>query len=326
MVKPVMRAEDAPPLLSIDDAKDVDLIVVQRVNYFDGLGLWRRWGSTVGLRTVYENDDDVWNITRDNEMAYSTYEEGTEVREAVERYTKTASMITCTSPVLGDLHRSVAPLARVEILPNYVPAWTLDLPHDERTNDRMRLGWMGGGSHRKDLESMAPQVKRFLHRNPNWDLCIGGEDYRHLFKGVRPERMMYMPWVHITDEPKLFYRVLDFDIGICPLINTKFAQSKSPVKAIEYAARGIPAIASDVEPYRRFIRHGETGFLVKQDHEWLKYLTLLASDEELRKKMGEAAQDLVRREYTIEGNWQKWVNAYKSMFPYGWEFKDGTVR
>jgi hypothetical protein len=62
------------------------------------------------------------------------------------------------------------------------------------------------------------------------------------------------------------------------------------------------------------------GFLAKTDHEWLKYLSLLASDEGLRLKMGEAAKAKAR-ENTIEQHYAEWVNAYKMLFPVGWEFK-----
>jgi hypothetical protein len=67
---------------------------------------------------------------------------------------------------------------------------------------------------------------------------------------------------------------------------TVFASSKSYIKALEYAALGIPVIASDAEPYRDFVVHGVTGFLVRRDHEWLSYLRELASDDGLRQSMG----------------------------------------
>ena len=314
-------AKNPPPRLQIPDVEDQDIIVAQRVNAYQGLSLWRHWSSRRDLRTVYENDDDVFNITRENVAAYETFEEGGEAREAVLRYCSTANMITCTTPYLGDHHRELSYGVPVEVLPNYVPEFVLDLPRDEKS--RPRLGWMGGGSHVRDVEWCANGVRRFMQRFPEWDLFINGQDYRRSFK-VPENRSFHVPWVHITDDSKMYYRTIDFDIGICPLVDTKFARSKSPIKALEYSARGIPPVASDVEPYRNFIRHGETGFLVKQEHEWLKYLSVLASDTELRESMGKAAKEEARK-HTIEQNWQKWVNVYKMLYPVGWEFKDGTV-
>jgi glycosyltransferase involved in cell wall biosynthesis len=312
----VSTAKVPDPLLQIGDVENADVVVSQRVNAYDGLGMWRRWGSTPALRTVYENDDDVFNITHENTAAYDTYAEGTEVREAVLRYCRTASMLTTTTPYLGDVHRELSGGVPTVVLPNYVPEWVLDLEHDPR-DGRLRIGWVGGSSHDRDILEAADAVRRFIKRFPSWQLCVGGVDYRDKFK---VKDALFMPWIHVTDEPELYYRVIDFDIGICPLLDTKFSRSKSPVKALEYMARGGVVVASDIEPYRLLVKHGYNGFLVKREHEWLKYLSLLASDEALRLEMKANALKTAA-EWTIEKNWQQWVSAYESMFPVGWKYK-----
>jgi glycosyltransferase involved in cell wall biosynthesis len=268
---------------------------------------------------VYENDDDVFSITRENADAYDAYREGGDVREATLRYCRTANLVTTTTPHLADRFREMLHgMAPVEVLPNYIPSWVLDLPRDT-PDRRMRIGYAGGSSHLRDIHTATPSVRRFMQRFPDWDLFINGVDYRDKFK-CPPERSFHVPWIHVTDDPEVYYRAVDFDIGICPLLSTRFSRSKSAVKALEYFSRGTPVVASDVEPYRRFIDHGVNGFLAKADHEWLKYLSLLASDEELRLKMGAAAKEKARAS-TIEEHWPKWVNAYKMLFPYGWSYQ-----
>ena len=63
------------------------------------------------------------------------------------------------------------------------------------------------------------------------------------------------------------------------------------MRALEYAARGIPVVASDCEAYRGFVQHGETGFLVRYDHEWGRYLRALVNDEAMRAEMGAAGEE-----------------------------------
>jgi hypothetical protein len=87
----------------------------------------------------------------------------------------------------------------------------------------------------------------------------------------------------------------------------------SAIKAIEMSARGIPVIASDCEAYRPVIEHGVNGFLAKQDHEWLKYMSEL-TDDGLRAKMGQAAREMAAR-HTIGEHWVKWAAAYEALFP-----------
>jgi len=87
----------------------------------------------------------------------------------------------------------------------------------------------------------------------------------------------------------------------------------SAIKAIEMGARGIPVIATDCPAYAAVITHGVDGFLVKRDHQWLTYMSLLARDYELRLKMGEAARDMARR-HLIENTWTRWETAYRGLF------------
>ncbi len=309
-----------PPLL-VTEAAEADIIVAQRANSIEGMGVWRRF-STPTCRTVYENDDDIWNITHENAAAYESYKEGSEAREVVLRLTSTSNLVTVSSPHLGDLQRELTPHVPVVVLPNYIPSWVLDLPNDslDVRKGRYRIGWMGGASHARDIHMATGAVRRFMKRFPEWDLFLGGTDYRSGFK-CPPERSFHIPWIHVADDPDIFYRAIDFDIGICPLLDTQFARSKTHIKALEYMARGIPVIASDVEPYRRFITHGTDGFLVKHDHEWLSALSLLAKDEDLRLKMGAAAKEKARQN-TIEGHWREWADAYRMLYPANWRYKD----
>jgi glycosyltransferase involved in cell wall biosynthesis len=89
------------------------------------------------------------------------------------------------------------------------------------------------------------------------------------------------------------------DIGIVPLVECKFNDGKSDLKGLEFGAMSIPCIASDVAPYRRWIRHGENGYLVKGNKAkfWMRYLRELVDNKELREKMGvEAKKDAMERD------------------------------
>jgi glycosyltransferase involved in cell wall biosynthesis len=309
-----------PLLTSPGQAEGADVFLAQRVNSYKGLGMWRRM-VTPQRRTVYENDDDVWHIDPSN-PAYKHYEEGGDIREAVQRYCDTASLITVTTPYLGDLHREMSPHVPVTVLPNYIPEWVLGLASDDRQG-HPRVGWAGGSSHKKDLAVPGNSLARFMKRFPQWHCWVNGVDFRRE-AGTPFDRTFHVPWLPVCMRPKLYYRAIDFDIGIAPLAGTEFNRAKSPVKALEYMARGAVVIASDVEPYRRFIRHGENGFLVKREHEWLNYLSLLAGDDELRFSMKAAALETARAN-TIEGHWREWEDTYKALFPVGWQFQGGKA-
>lgn len=284
---------------------DYDLIVAQRWNKHAALDIWRRARTPLN-RLVYETDDDVFSVTPVNWASYHLYGRP-EVRDAVTHMAETADLITVTTPHLAGVMREHG--STIAVLPNSIPAWTLDTVREPRA--RPSAGWMGGASHGADVGLIIAPVRRFLQRFPGWELRLCGTDYRPSFKAG--EQAVFSNWIPVYKDERGYFNTLDFDIGLIPLAGDEFSKSKSNIKALEYGARGIPSIATDCEIYRSFIRHGENGFLVREEHEWLKFMSMLASDSALRVKMGEQARQDVQA-WTIERNYGLWEQAYKSLF------------
>ena len=293
--------------VTLRDMQGYDLIVGQRMNAYRGLDTWRR-ARTPLSRLVYETDDDVFSVSPANFQAYHVYQQG-EVQDAVLHMAEVSDLITVTTDHLAGVMREQTGNGNVVVLPNCVPEWVPDMPSPP--NPRPCIGWQGGASHGVDVGLIVKPVRRFLKRFPGWDLRLGGTDYRPTFKAG--DQAKFVKWIPVHEDPAAYYATINYDIGLAPLVVTEFDLSKSPVKVLEYAARGIPSVATDCEVYRSFIRHGENGFLVKREHEWLHYISLLASDNDLRLRMGEVARKDAR-DRTIEANWEKWEQAYASLF------------
>lgn len=289
------------------DFSAYDIVAGQRFDNFDGMAGWRRL-RTSSNRLVYDNDDDVFSITPDNREAYEAYTR-LELRAAVQGFLTYSDLVTVTNETLAGVFEEYA-YQRPAVLPNFIPEWVLGL--GRTMHGGIRIGYMGGASHSRDIEQATNAVRRAVLEDKRASLHLVGSDYRSFFR-LPPNRMSLTNWVNVNDHPEAFYRNLDFDIGIAPLKDTRFSRSKSYVKALEYNARGIPVIASDVGPYKSYIRHGENGFLVKQPHEWSKYLHLLVNDSDLRADMS-AKSKAVASEYTIENNWRMWAHAYEGLF------------
>lgn len=282
-----------------------DVVVAQRFNKPGGVHIWRET-RTPQSRLVYEVDDDVFNITPENFQAYNLWQRP-DVIDAATHAMEVADVVTCTTQPLA-LKLSEFN-SNVVVLPNHIPGWVCDIERHRR--DRPAVGWAGGASHGVDVGQIVSPVQRFLKRFPGWDFRLAGTDYRPTFKAGK--RAVFSKWVHVTDDERGYFSSPDWDIGLAPVAPTTFNASKSYLKALEYGALGIPVIASDWYPYSDFVRHGETGFLVKHDHEWLKYMSELATDEGLREKMGAAAREQARQ-YTIEEGWKLWETTYQNLF------------
>jgi glycosyltransferase involved in cell wall biosynthesis len=299
--------DDDRATVTASDLIGYDVVVGQRLNVHKGMEAWRRARGPF-TRLVYDTDDDVFSVSPENWAAYHLYGQP-EIQDAVTHMAEVSDLVTVTTEYLAQVMREHTGNQATTVLPNCIPAFLLDLPRPE--NARPAVGWQGGDSHGADVGLVAGPVRRFLRRFPGWDLRLGGADFRPTFRAG--DRVKYKPWVPVYDDPAGYYETLDFDIGLAPLTMKPFDYSKSNIKVLEYAARGIPAIATDCNVYRSFIRHGENGFLVKEDHEWLRYLSILANDDELRRKMGETAR-ADAAQWTIESNWQRWEQAYQSLF------------
>jgi glycosyltransferase involved in cell wall biosynthesis len=282
--------------ISSTDFAGAGVIVGQRVG---NPVQWAQAGSSAAL--VYEIDDDVFSILPENKLAYADYQRA-EVREGTEACIARADLVTVTTEPLAEVMRRYN--ANVAVLPNHVPDWVFDLP--QPSHQRLSIGWAGGASHTRNIDSVATPVRRFLKRS-GWVLRLVGTDYRDQLGGAE-----FTPWTDIVQQPEAYYSALNFDIGIAPLRDNQFNRCKSPLRLLEYAARGIPVVASDVAPYREFIEDGVTGFLVRHEHEWLKRLSELAADEDLRTKVGRAAQEKARAWAMSEG-WNLWASAYASV-------------
>ncbi len=92
-----------------------------------------------------------------------------------------------------------------------------------------------------------------------------------------------------------------------------------PKSLLEAAACGRPLVAADVSGCREVVRPGETGILVlPHDPKSLAdALERLATDPELRRRMGSAARELVKRELSQEVVVERTMALYRELSPEG---------
>lgn len=265
------------------------------------LPVWQRAVSRQRRqRLVFEIDDDLFAIDRSNPG--HTHYSRPEVRAALAANAALADLVVVSTEPLAEVLRAHNP--NVAVVPNTVPADLLAHTPPRREDGVITVGWAGSPTHAMDWAVFDDELVRFLRKARRAELhVIGGLDER--WTRVPAHRRRVTPWFPSVPE---FHRAIDFHIGLAPLRPHPFNTSKSAVKALEYAALGIPVVASDVGPYREFVRHGETGFLVRHPGEWVRYLMDLVHDADLRAGMGAAARRLAA-EHTVEANGHLWESA-----------------
>lgn len=257
-------------------------------------------------RMVYELDDDLWNVDPSSPTAYEWFQKGYDretntyhdVHGNLRRGMGVADAVTCTTEPLAELLRKFNP--NVHIVPNYLPKWVLDW--ERPRTKRLSIGWMGSGTHNMDWDFCGPHIRRFLERNPQIEFRVIGTDKPENIGFKNNGQVVCDNWYLKVED---CWKAIDFDIAVIPLRPHVFNNSKSHLKFLEFAALGIPVVAANAGPYSNAIKHGETGFLVKHDHEWGKYLRMLANDEDMRNEIGQNAKNWARA-HTLEENVWRW--------------------
>ncbi len=88
---------------------------------------------------------------------------------------------------------------------------------------------------------------------------------------------------------------------------------------MEAMASGRPVVATDVGDVSSLVDHGTTGFLVPNDDNEAQalttYISRLAADPDLCRRMGEAGRGKARKEFGLDRLAEDTLSAYRSA---GW--------
>jgi glycosyltransferase involved in cell wall biosynthesis len=85
------------------------------------------------------------------------------------------------------------------------------------------------------------------------------------------------------------------DIGLAPLPDNRFTRGKCGFKILQYAAAGLPTVASPVGVNAEYVQHGETGYHASDKRQWIDGIAELIRNTQLREKMGSAAHTYVEK-------------------------------
>jgi hypothetical protein len=278
---------------------DVDVIVLQRPSHPDLVALIPQY-QNAGIAVVVDVDDDIAALPPSN-RAY-----GSENQRLILRACALADLVTVTAPPLA---RRYAPHGRAIVLPNCVPAAVLDMPQG---GDGRTVGWGGWtGTHPGDLAATHGGVAEAIERAGARFHVIGPDDLVQEQLGLKEPPSSTGP---LTDVPAMHFELAlgDLDVGIVPLANTTFNESKSTLKGLQYAARGVPFVASPLPEYMRLAAQGAGILAANRSRNWRAHLVELLGDTQLRQELSERGRRLVEHQYTYERMGWRWAEAWET--------------
>lgn len=280
---------------------NLDVIVIQRLMFKD---LADKINSRKTFNQIIINDVDdwYWGLHKDNH-AYRLTHPDFNKDENIDHYKsiiQNGDGVVVSTPFLYDRMVQDFGCKNVHLVENHV-----EVSRFKVRNLNLKkpiVGWVGSTSHRSgDLETIGPVLA-----NKKWRLHhsghVNGADWFADKIGVHRDKVSKSPMHDPRDYARLSFC---FDIGIAPLNDIPFNHAKSWIKAIEYAAAGVPFVASDLGEYRRLHQEFGLGRVASNHEQWSKHLEEMC-DLSVRSEEAREQRERVRDVLDVSQMGKKW--------------------
>ncbi|HEX5146110.1 MAG TPA: glycosyltransferase [Conexibacter sp.] len=245
-----------------------------------------------GTAIVWDNDDYVMPP-----QARAGEQQARRAQAEIMQTIPLAHLVTTTSQMLAEQYRAWG-AADVQVVENYLPQHFARPPAAH--GEGVLVGWVAAGEHVHDVERLGLRAtfQRLLATHPEARVATIGVSLE-----LASERYAHTDIVEYRELPD---HIGAFDVGIAPIADIPFNRAKSNVKLKEYAAMGVPWLASPIGPYTG-LGEKQGGRLVADDR-WHDELERLIRDERARRKLAKAGRRWAEGE-RVERNLDRWEGA-----------------
>lgn len=279
---------------------DFEAVHIMRISHPLMVRLARRLQQR-GIAVVWDNDDQ--RVALLEEATRAPGQDGMAAQRffaSMRAMARTADAVTTPSEALARLHAADS-RRDVQILPNHLPP-TFKRPERVMPHEGVHIGWVAMPHHTPSFEALGIRaaVERLMQRHAHLtvtgigvDLEISSRRYSHV-RGI--------PYGALAGS--LSY----FDVVLAPLDDTAVNLARSDVKLKEYAAAGVPWLASPVGPYVG-LGEQEGGRLV-EDGDWAGAIEDLMNDADKRRVLSQRGMRWAAGE-TIEAHVDVWERTFQ---------------
>lgn len=288
---------------------DADLIIFQRP-------LDNAMSSAIiqahrqGIATIVEIDDDLSTVHEKN-VAHGAMLGQSSGYKWAEKAASLADHVTVSTTQLGKFARH----GRYSVLRNCVPDSIFQIIRPEGEAKWPRVGWTGTvQTHPNDLQVTKGRLSRVMKdHNLTFSVVGDGESVARNLMLDPSIPLLATGWVPLDE----FYSTAAsaIDIGIVPLELSNFNQAKSYLKGLEYAALGIPFIASPTREYELLAVSG-VGKIARSPGDWAKHLQRMIDRPAETERIAKESRDRIKSEFTYSVNAPKWIEAWEKAIAY----------
>lgn len=164
---------------------------------------------------------------------------------------------------------------------------------------QVRIVWIGSTSTVGYLDRLAETLRSLQQSLPQLQVLVIGADWSA--PGVRVE---CQPWDLAAEAPAL----MSSDIGIMPIPDDPWTRGKGGYKLLQYMAAGLPVVTDPVGVNSEIVTDGVTGLLPDDLAAWQAALKRLATDADLRRRLGAAGRQRVEQKYSLAAQQTRWLD------------------
>ena len=280
---------------------NADIIVTQR-HAIPNLATVNRLADharRTGARLLFDLDDDLLNVP-------ATHPDVQELRPFARIIRRMLTVADAVWVSTQGLARRLAPIRPdATVIENRLDEriWTAAPAPQAFQDNPVRILCMGTSTHEKDFALIEPALLRLkAEYGDRIAIDVLGMSSR---SELPPGLNRIGPPTHASRSYPGFVDWLTsmqprWHIGLAPLLDTRFNSSKSPIKAMDYAAIGLAVLASDTPVYQGSLADGPAGQLVKNEPgAWHAALDWLIRNQNLRQAMANRARDAFLAQATL---------------------------
>lgn len=272
--------------------------------------------------------DDYWNLPKWHEL-YELYKKYNITEQTIDGLVN-ADCITTTTPIFASKIRVYN--KNVHVIPNTIDPLEYQFSDINKTySDRIRLGWIGGLYHAKDIRLIYEGIDDVFKKvnNKEFQFCLGGystnqqytffeQIFTNNYKNISKEYTKYLlqkteesnfvgeqqPYRRLWGKSVFEYAKMynEIDISLVPLHDNDFNNCKSQIKIIEAGYFKKSVIVSDVEPY--ILDCNRTNSILikpsKRNEGWNTAMRSFIKNEDKRNDFADALHELVMDKYLID--------------------------
>jgi len=233
-------------------------------------------------RIIFDMDDAVWTRSGRNHSWFTAWR----VKSRLRQWLSSADVVTVANNYLADYARKFSQSVEVIHMALDVNDWQ----PSEKKQQKVTMGWAGSPATVKNLEHIGEALCQCLTDNSELRLAV--------YSGKKPALNCdfdYTPFEPGTEAA--FMQQLD--IGLLPLPeDDAFTRGKSPIKALQYMASGIPVVGQ-VRGATAEILNTTNSLQVETDADWQQAIKFLSQDTQKRAQLGQAGREFVVQEHNM---------------------------